>query len=72
MDYVDVKQLQADADRVLGGVVDAVELLERGCSLYCRWHDRGDPEMTPSGMAYEMYSFVRLALHKIRGGGPVD
>lgn len=53
---VDIQRVQA-----------AIAELERGCKLYCQWYDGGDPDMTGGMVAYEMVSFMRLALHKLQG-----
>ncbi len=44
----------------------AITELERGCKLYCQWYDTGTPRMDGSAMAYEMVSFMRVALHKLQ------
>ena len=44
----------------------AVSELERGCSLYCRWFDTGTPSMDGSGMAYELVTFMRIALKRLK------
>jgi len=46
-------------------LIEAVDYLERGCELYCRWYDTGEPRMEGGSMAYEMVSFMRQALAKI-------
>ena len=45
----------------------AIAELERGCRLYCQWYDTGQPDMTGGMVAYEMVSFMRQALHTLKG-----
>jgi hypothetical protein len=54
--------------RALLNAETAANDLERGCKLYCSWYDTGTPQMEGGSMAYEMVSFMRQALHKIKGG----
>jgi|GEM_PF-4604386 hypothetical protein len=44
----------------------AIRELEHGCYLYCRWFDTGKPSMDGSGMAYELVTFMRIALMKLK------
>ncbi|MCP4511426.1 MAG: hypothetical protein GY903_20850 [Fuerstiella sp.] len=54
--------------RALLSASGAANELERGCKLYCGWYDTGTPQMEGVSMAYELVSFMRQALHKIKGG----
>jgi hypothetical protein len=54
--------------RSLLSAAEAATDLERGCKLYCGWYDTGTPQMEGGSMAYELVSFMRQALHKIKGG----
>lgn len=54
--------------RALLSASEAANELERGCKLYCGWYDTGTPQMEGGSMAYELVSFMRQALHKIKGG----
>ena len=59
--------LQSRVDGRLRKADEAAEVLERACSLYCRWSDTGAPTMDGGAMAYELVSFIRMALSKLKG-----
>ena len=61
-----------DAESVFRNAIEAGDVLERGCKLYCDWYDTGEPDLDGSAIAYELVSCMRKALTQLKAGTDED